>query len=322
MPFGLSRAEVTVTPSVGIAATRRSTDTPLGLLRDADAAMYRAKERGRDRAELFDARLREDVVARLDIERELRHALEHDGLVVHYQPVVRLTTGALAGFEALLRWAHPARGLLVPADFQSVAEDSGLMRPIGAWLRGEVCRTAARWHHEHPEWGPFVTGINLSAAELSDPNLATTIAKTVRDSDLDPALLSIEVTEHALLADSEATHQLLAALRELGVQLALDEFGAGPSPLLHLKEVPLNQVKIDRGFIHGLGLDPVDDAIVDAIVDLAQQLELTSGALGVDTAAQAARLQANGCPLAQGDWCASPMPSALAEAWAQRHLPT
>ncbi|HEV2309672.1 MAG TPA: EAL domain-containing protein, partial [Acidimicrobiia bacterium] len=254
-------------------------------------------------------------------ERELRHALEHDGLVVHYQPIVQLATGALAGFEALLRWAHPTRGLLVPADFVSVAEDSGLMRPIGEWVRSEVSRTAARWHQEHPEWGSFVTSVNLSAAELSDPNLATTIAKTVRDSDLDPTLLSVEVTEHALLADAEATRQLFAALQELGVQLALDEFGAGPSPLLHLKEVPLNQVKIDRGFIHGLGLSPVDDAIVDAIVDLAQQLALTSVALGVDTADQAERLRANGCDLAQGDWCASPMPSGLAEAWAQRHLP-
>ncbi|HEV2993003.1 MAG TPA: EAL domain-containing protein [Acidimicrobiia bacterium] len=318
-PYEVEDVEVVLTASIGIALADGR--PPEALLRDADAAMYRAKARGRDRAELFDARLREDVVARLDTERELRHALEHDGLVVHYQPVVQLATGALAGFEALLRWAHPTRGLLVPSDFLSVAEDSGLMRPIGEWLRTEVCGTAARWRHEHPEWGPFVTSFNLSAAELSDPHLATTIAKTVLDSDLDPALLSIEVTEHALLADTEATRELFAALRELGVRLALDEFGAGPSPLLHLKEVPLNQVKIDRGFIHGLGLDPVDDAIVDAIVDLARQLQLTSVALGVDTAAQAARLQSDGCDLAQGDWCASPMPVALAEVWAQRHLP-
>jgi EAL domain-containing protein (putative c-di-GMP-specific phosphodiesterase class I) len=163
--------------------------------------------------------------------------------------------------------------------------------------------------------------VNLTAAELSDPHLATTIVKTVLDSDLDPALVSIEVTEHALLADTEATRLLFSALRELGVQLALDEFGAGPSPLVHLKELPLNSVKIDRGFIHGLGRDPVDDAIVDAIVDLAQQLQLTSVALGVDTASQAARLEANGCDLAQGDWCAAPMEAPLAETWAQRHLP-
>lgn len=318
-PFEVGGVEVVVTASIGIAIADGR--PPEALLRDADAAMYRAKERGRDRAELFDVRLRADVVARLETERELRHALEHDGLVVHYQPIVDLATGALAGFEALLRWAHPTRGLLVPSEFLSVAEDSGLMRPIGERVRREVCRDAARWHHEHPEWGPFVTSVNLSAAELSDPQLATTIAKTVLDSDLDPSLLSIEITEHALLADTEATRQLCTALRELGVQLALDEFGAGPAPLLHLKEVPVNQVKIDRGFVHGLGLDHVDDAIVDAIVDLAEQLQLTSVALGVDTDAQAARLQANGCTLAQGDWSASPMPAALVEAWAQRHLP-
>ena len=312
--------EVVVTASIGIAIADGG--APEALLRDADAAMYRAKEKGRDRAELFDADLREDVVARLDTERELRHALEHDGLVLHYQPIVRLATGALAGFEALLRWEHPTRGLLHPSEFLTVAEDSGLMRPIGEWARSEVCRTAAAWHHQHPEWGPFVTSVNLSATELSDPHLATTIAKTVLDSDLEPALLSIEVTEHALLADTDATRLLFAALRELGVQLALDEFGAGPSPLVQLKELPLDQVKIDRGFIHGLGRDPVDDAIVDAIVDLTQNLQLTAVALGVDTDAQVARLVANGCALAQGDQCAAPMPAPLAEAWAQRHLPT
>ena len=312
--------EVVVTASIGIAiADGRA---PEAMLRDADAAMYRAKAKGRDRAELFDAQLREDVVARLDTERELRHALEHGGFVLHYQPVVTIATGALAGFEALLRWEHPSRGLLHPTEFLSVAEDAGLMRPIGEWVRGEVCRTAASWHQRHSDWGPFVTSVNLSAADLSDPHLATTIAKTVLDTDLDPALLSFEVTDQVLLEDTGATRALFAALRELGVQLALDEFGVGSSPLVRLKQLPLDQVKIDHAFIHGLGRDPVDAAIVDAIVDLAQQLQLTSVALGVDTAAQAARLSAAGCQRAQGDWFASPLPAPLAEEWAARHHAT
>ncbi|HEY6319068.1 MAG TPA: PAS domain S-box protein, partial [Acidimicrobiia bacterium] len=235
-PFEVEDVEVVVTASIGIAIAHGR--PPEALLRDADAAMYRAKERGRDRAELFDVRLREDVVARLDTERELRHALDHDGLVIHYQPVVNLATGALAGFEALLRWEHPHRGLLVPAEFVTVAEESGLMRPIGEWAREQVCHTASVWHQEHPDWGPFVTSVNLSAADLADPHLATTIAKTVLDSDLDPALLSFEVTEQVVLRDTASTRALFHQLRELGVRLALDEFGAGSSPLVHLKQLP------------------------------------------------------------------------------------
>ena len=315
-PFQVDGLDVVVTASIGIAiADGRG---PEELLRDADAAMYRAKEKGRDRAELFDAGLRQDVVARLDTERELRHALDHGGLVLHYQPVVTLATGALAGFEALLGWAHPTRGLLHADDFVSVAEDSGLMRPIGEWMREDVCRTAAAWHQQHPEWGPFVTSVNLSAAELSDPNLAMTIAKTVLDSDLDPALLCFEVTERLLLQATESTRTLFAALRELGVQLTLDDFGIGSSPLVQLKQLPVDQVKIDRGFVNGLGTNPVDDAIVEAIVDLAQQLRLTSVALGVETDTQVQGLRAAGCSQAQGGWFSAPLPPPLAAAWAAR----
>ena len=317
-PYELDGTEVVVTVSIGIAMADGR--PPEALLRDADAAMYRAKEKGRDRVEVFDTQLREEVVARLDTERELRHALEHGGLVLHYQPVVSLQDGAFAGFEALLRWEHPQRGLLTPDDFLTVAEESGLMRPIGEWVRGQVFATTAGWHRQHPEWGRFVTSTNVSAAELSDPQLATTIAKAVLDSDLDPSLLSFEITERLLVQDAEAARSLFAELRELGVLLALDDFGTGYSPLVHLKEFPVDSVKIDRGFVHGLGTDPFDDAIVAAVVELAQQLELSSVALGVETPDQAHRLQAAGCNRGQGSWFSAPLPPALAEAWATRHV--
>ncbi len=317
-PFNLDGLEVVVTVSIGMALADGR--PPEALVRDADAAMYRAKDKGRDRAEIFDARLREDVVARLDTERELRHALDHGGLLVHYQPVVSLRTGRLAGFEALVRWQHPQKGLLGPADFLAVAEDSGLMRPIGRWVRTEVCRTVARWHQEHPEWGRFVTSINVSAAELSDPHLAMNIAKLVLDSDIAPELLSFEMTERLALQDAEVVRDLFGELQELGVRLALDDFGTGYSPLLHLKEFPIDAVKVDRGFVTGLGVDPFDDAIVDAVVDLAHHLELSSVALGVETAAQADHLRRVGCMQAQGHWFAAPMPSHLAEAWATRRV--
>ena len=315
-PFDLDGLEVGITASIGIAVADGR--PPEAMVRDADAAMYRAKEKGRDRAEVFDARLREDVVARLDIERELRHALAHGGLVVYYQPIVSLRTGGLAGFEALLRWEHPNRGLLAPAEFLQVAEDAGLMRSIGEWVRTEVCRTAARWQREHPEWGRFVTSINLSSAELSDPHLATTIAKTVLDSDIDPGRLSFEITEQLLRTDADAAREFFVQLHELGVLLALDDFGSGYSPLLHLKEFPIDEIKIGRGFVKELGSDQFDDAIVDAVVDLAHQLELTSVALGIETESQAARLRSVGCMRGQGYWYAEALPETLAEAWATR----
>jgi diguanylate cyclase (GGDEF)-like protein/PAS domain S-box-containing protein len=318
-PFDLDGLATVVTASIGIAVADGR--PPEALLRDADAAMYRAKEKGRDRAEVFDARLREDVVARLDTERELRHALEHGGLLLYYQPIVSLQTGAVSGLESLLRWDHPTRGLLTPADFLSVAEDSGLMRPIGEWIRVEVCRTAARWHQEHPEWGRLVTSVNVSSAELSDPHLATNIAKTVLDSDLEPALLCFEITERLLFQDVDAARGLFNELHELGVQLALDDFGTGYSPLVHLKQFPIDSVKIDQVFVAGLGSDPFDDAIVDAVVDLSNQLDLVSVAEGVETAAQEDRLRAIGCRHAQGERLGPPMPVALVEAWLSRRTP-
>jgi diguanylate cyclase (GGDEF)-like protein len=315
-PLDLDGLETVVTASIGIAVADGR--PPEALLRDADAAMYRAKEKGRDRAELFDAQLREDVVARLDTERELRHALEHGGLLLYYQPIVSLQTGAVTGFESLLRWDHPTRGLLTPIDFLDVAEDSGLMRPIGEWIRAEVCCTAARWRQEHPEWGRLVTSVNVSAAELSDPHLATNIAKTVLDSDLEPSLLSFEITERLLFQDVEAARGLFNELHDLGVQLTLDDFGTGYSPLVHLKQFPIDSVKIDRVFVAGLGSDPFDDAIIDAVVDLSNQLGLVSVAEGVETAAQEEQLRTVGCMQAQGHRIAPPMPGPLAEAWLAR----
>jgi EAL domain-containing protein (putative c-di-GMP-specific phosphodiesterase class I) len=191
------------------------------------------------------------------------------------------------------------------------------MRPIGEWTRAEVCRTAARWNQEYPEWGRLVTSVKISAAELSDRQLATNIAKTVLDSDLDPALLSFEITERLLFSDIDAARALFGELDELVVQLALDDLGTGYS-LVHLKQFPIDSVKIDRVFVAGLGADPFDDAIVTAVVDLAHQLDLVSVAEGVQTATQEARLRAIDCMRAQGPRIGPPMPPDLAEAWLDR----
>ena len=311
-PFVIEGSELVVTASIGIAIV--DDRPPEALLRDADAAMYWAKERGRARVELFDEHLRERAVARLDIERDLRRAIDNGDLTLHYQPAVFLESGELVGFEALLRWDHPQRGLLYPADFLGVAEECGLIRPIGAWVRDQACRQAVRWHDEHPEWRVFVMGFNLSAGELMDPQLGRNIARTIDETGVDPGLVSIEITERLLFEDQSSARVLFAQLRELGVLLALDDFGTGYSPLLHLKEFPVHSIKIDRAFVSGVGLDPFDDSIVEAVVDLAARLALFSCAEGVETAAQAEWLRRTGCALAQGHHFASALPAAEIEA--------
>jgi diguanylate cyclase (GGDEF)-like protein/PAS domain S-box-containing protein len=297
-PFTIGGSEVVVTASIGIAIVDGR--EPESLLRDADAAMYSAKDRGRARAELFDDDLRERVVARLDIERELRRAVEEQQPVLHYQPVIQLETRRLTGFEALVRWPHESRGLLAPDAFLAVAEETGLVRPIGAYVRTEACAQAARWRAEHPEWGPFVMGINVAAAELHDRHLVAGIERTIRDSGIDPTLLVFEVTERLLVEDGPAAGVLLSQLRELGALVALDDFGTGAAPLTHLKELPIDAIKIDRAFVSGLGTDRFDDAIVDATIDLCRRLDLFAIAEGVETTAQERHLRDAGCLLAQG----------------------
>jgi diguanylate cyclase (GGDEF)-like protein/PAS domain S-box-containing protein len=304
-PFVIDGSELVVTASVGVALVEGG--SPEALLRDADAAMYRAKDRGRARVEVFDEELRRHAVSRLNTEQGLRRALDRDELVLHYQPIVLLDTGQLAGFEALLRWEHRDRGLLHPADFLGVAEECGLIRPIGAWAREEACRQAAAWRREHPEWGDFVMGVNLSAGELLDPHLGRRIARAIDETGVEPRLLSLEITERLLVEDETAARVLFAQLRELGVLLALDDFGTGYSPLHHLKEFPVHAIKIDLSFVQGLGVDPFDDAIVEAVVDLAKRVNLFSVAEGVETAEQARRVREYGCFLAQGYYFAHPL---------------
>jgi diguanylate cyclase (GGDEF)-like protein len=307
-PFDIDGNEVAVTASIGIAMTGDA--PPEALLRDADAAMYLAKERGRARAEVFDDRLRQHVVERLDIERELRRAIDDGGFEVHYQPLVSLfDDDALRGFEALLRWAHPTRGLLHPDAFLAVAEESGLIRPIGDWVRDEVCRQAAAWAVEHPDWGPLVMGVNLSATELRDRDLVRGIRRTIEARGVDPGLLFFELSERVIAEDAGFAQSLFGELRGLGVHLSLDDFGTGAAPFAYLRELPVQAIKIDRSLVAGLGSDPFDESIVDAVIDLSRRLDVFSVAEGVETEAQVDHLRKAGCMMAQGHRFAIPMPA-------------
>jgi diguanylate cyclase (GGDEF)-like protein/PAS domain S-box-containing protein len=302
-PYPMGGAEHFVTASVGIAVARPGGAEPVDaemLIRDADAAMYRAKERGRARCELFDAEMRARATHRLEVERELRNALEAQELVLHYQPMVSLGSGEVTGLEALVRWQHPERGLLDPRDFVSIAEDSGLIEPIGRWVQESACRQALEWHELRPDQRPLDIAVNLSARQVAHRDLAATIAEILARTGLDPARLRLEVTESALVEESATAVATLEALSELGVGLVLDDFGTGYSSLAYLNRFPFDALKIDRSFVDALGVEQERTAIVEAIIGMARALSLDVIAEGVENEAQVSELRRLGCDFAQG----------------------
>jgi len=312
-PFSIDGVEHFITASIGVAIARpadqRGASAEL-LIRDADAAMYRAKEGGRARCVLFDAAMRASAMRRLEIERELRHALERDELDLRYQPVVNLRSGEISGLEALLRWQHPERGLLDPAEFVSIAEDSGLIEPIGRWVQEHACRQVLEWHEQRPDERPFDVAVNLSARQVAHRDLPATVAEIVARTGLDPVHLRLEITESVLVEESASAIASLEALNEIGVRLVLDDFGTGYSSLAYLNRFPFHALKIDRSFIDALGIEQERTAIVEAIIGMARALSLEVIAEGVENEVQLAELRRLGCDYAQGHLFHAAMPPA------------
>ncbi len=312
-PFSIDGVEHFVTASVGIAVARptgqRSASAEL-LIRDADAAMYRAKEGGRARCVLFDAEMRATAMRRLEVERELRHALDRDELALHYQPVVNLRSGEISGLEALVRWQHPERGLLDPAEFVSIAEDSGLIEPIGRWVQERACLQILEWHRQRPDARPFDVAVNLSARQVAHRDLPATIEEIIARTGLDPVHLRLEITESVLVEESAAAIASLEALNEIGVRLVLDDFGTGYSSLAYLNRFPFHALKIDRSFVDALGIEQERTAIVEAIIGMARALSLEVIAEGVESEVQLAELRRLGCDYAQGHLFHAAMPGA------------
>jgi diguanylate cyclase (GGDEF)-like protein/PAS domain S-box-containing protein len=304
-PFVLSHAEVAVSASIGIAATSRSSDRASNLLQDADAAMYRAKRRGGARQELFDEAMLTQAVSRLLTERALRRALDRDELRVLFQPEFDLATGERVGVEALLRWDHPVRGLVEPGDFLRVAEETGIIVPIGEWVFGRACAVARAARHSGDP-GPLTVSTNVSARQLQRSEFPDVVARTAREAGVDPTTLCLEVSESALLEDLDTIAEALRALKDIGVQLAIDDFGTGGSSLTYLRRFPFDQLKIDRMFIEGLGRSAADDAIVAATIDMAHALGMVVSAEGVETEEQRQRLVDLGCDRAQGYYLGTP----------------
>jgi diguanylate cyclase len=298
--------DIPVAVSIGLAIAHEGTERPEALLREADAAMYRAKERGGDAAELYDDAMRGRTARRLELQDALRRGLERGEMRLHYQPRVRLATGEVVGMEALVRWQHPERGLLSPAEFLPVAEESGLIAPLGAWVIEESCRQSARWADARPWSGPLAVAVNLTARQCAQPDLLSIVRGAIDRSGIDPSGLRLEVTEATVLSDYEANLAVLQSLRDLGLSLAIDDFGAGPSSLAALQRLPFDVVTIDRSLIGGLIRGGDDAAMMGGIVGLAHALGLTIVAEGVELVGQVDRLRALGCDAGQGFFFARP----------------
>jgi len=308
-PFVVSDREMFATASVGIAVGRSSDATPESLLRDADAAMYRAKERGRARHEVFDEDMRAQTMRRLDTEHAMPRALERNEFRILYQPIVSLDTGTMTGVEALVRWEHPDHGLISPAEFIPIAEDNGLIVPLGSWVLQQAMEQAALWHREHPSRHDLHVTVNLSARQVQDPDLPVAVATALDALEMDPAALTLEITESVLMHDRDISLARLLDLKFLGVRLAIDDFGTGYSSLAYLQRFPLDVLKVDKAFVDGVAHGPEESALAAAIIRLGHTLHLRTVAEGVESPEQVAHLRRLGCQEAQGYLFARPLPA-------------
>ncbi len=307
-PISVQGCSFLVTGSVGIALYPRDGDDAAMLLKHADAAMYLAKERGKNNVQFYTAELAQQAAQAFEIESALRLALARGELVLHYQPRVNVQSGTLQGMEALLRWAHPTRGMVPPGDFIPLAEERGLIVAIGRWVMNEACRQIRAWRAE----GCAVprVAINLSARQFADTSLNKDLRETLRRHEVQPQDIEVELTESVLMAEPEHANEVLRHLSAMGVHIAIDDFGTGYSSLSYLKRFPADTVKIDRTFIQGLPGDADDTAITQAVIAMAHSLGLNVVAEGVETAAQLQALQALGCNEAQGFLIGRPMSAA------------
>lgn len=310
---GMAEVELLMSFSAGVATSDGTRGDPAALLRDANAALHEAKLRGRDRTAVFNGRLRERAVDRINVETGLRRALRRDELRVYYQPQVDLSTGRISGVEALARWQHPEHGLLGPGEFVSIAEQSGLIVPIGAWILRRACEQLAEWAETLPHGDELTMGINLSGRQLIHPDLVDEIVAITTETGVNPAKVELEITESILLDDVDRSIKVLTDLKSHGLKLALDDFGTGYSSLTYLRRFPIDVVKIDRSFVDGIGDDPDNAAIVRSVVELAKTLGLTCIAEGIETDDDLAQIRDLGCDVAQGFLIAQPLSAADAE---------
>jgi EAL domain-containing protein (putative c-di-GMP-specific phosphodiesterase class I) len=311
--------------SVGVALSAVGYDTTEEILRDADTAMYRAKEQGKGRLEVFDKIMHARAIARLKLESDLRQALERGEFEVFYQPIMNLEAGGISGFEALLRWRHPERGLVSPADFIPVAEDTDLIITIGEWVLHEACRQVREWQTIYPSDVPLTISVNLSGKQFKQPDLVGQVKRILYQTGLDASCLRLEITESMVMEDAEGATAMLRQLRSLNVQLSIDDFGTGYSSLSYLHRFPVNILKIDKSFVGRMSMDEESMGIVETIITLASKLKLDVVAEGIETDEQCQKLKALRCNYGQGYLYSRPLPAEGAKELArgdwQRRMP-
>ncbi|MGH2752167.1 MAG: putative bifunctional diguanylate cyclase/phosphodiesterase [Actinomycetota bacterium] len=318
-PFLIGGREVMVHASVGIEFADASKTRADELLRNADVAMYVAKGKGKARYELFDPSMHTAALRRLETKSELKHAIERNEFVLHYQPIVSLNEGSLLGMEALIRWDHPQRGLVAPVEFIPIAEESGLVVSLGRWVLQEACRQARDWPINDPE---ISLNVNVSPKQFQHPGMVEDVANALWDSGIDPSILTIEITESVLIHDAEAAIEKLSRIKDFGVRVAVDDFGTGYSSLGYLSKFPIDILKIDKTFIEGVGRGSEEDAIAQAIIKLGGSLGLEVVAEGIEQPEQIDALQLLRCDRGQGFYFSRPVDAdAMGEILATGQVP-
>jgi diguanylate cyclase (GGDEF)-like protein len=305
-PFDLAGKEVFVSASIGVAFTETAGHDASELMVSADLAMYQAKKQGKDRYEIFEPAMQAVFQASLEMEADLRRAVVRHEFELRYQPIVHLRTGAITGLEALVRWRHPTRGIIPPLDFIPLAEETGMIIPIGEWVLREACRQAAQWN-ERRDGKPLTVSVNLSAVQLEQGNLPELVAAVLAETKLPARLLVIELTESLLMNHQPSTLRQLEETRALGVRLAIDDFGTGYSSLAYLRRFPVDIIKIDKSFVDDVGDGPTAAALTLGIIQLVQALNLSTIAEGIEDADQLSELTDGNCELGQGYFFAEPL---------------
>src|SRR6266404_3224496 len=314
-PCNISGHEVFTTTSIGIALSSTGYDHPENMLRDADTAMYRAKAQGKACYEVFDKGMHTHAVYLLQMENDLRRAIDREELRVYYQPIVALDNGQLAGFEALIRWQHPERGFINPADFIPLAEDTGLIVPLGLWILKRACQQLGQWHWQSAANRSLFMSVNLSGKQVAQPDVVESIRDILEETRVDAKYLKLEITESAVMENAEMAARLLKRLKGLGVQLSIDDFGTGYSSLSYLHRFPVNTLKIDRSFVGRIGDAAENIEIVRTVISLAENMGMEVVAEGIETMSQLTQLRKLKCQFGQGYLFARPTDAASIDAW-------
>jgi predicted signal transduction protein with EAL and GGDEF domain len=305
-PFQLKGRDVFITASIGVAIGNAEYTQPEHLLRDADMAMYRAKASGKERYQFFDPALHHNALKRLQLEIDLRKAIHQQELIVHYQPIMAIATGSIVGFEALVRWLHPQKGLIPPGVFIPIAEETGLILQIGHWVLKQSCQQMRHWQNESIDQS-LTMSVNLSVFQLAQANLIEQIDQILAETQLDPQYLKLEITESAIMDNAQAAESVLQALRKRQIQLSIDDFGTGYSSLSYLHSFPVNTLKIDRSFIQQMGEQPEDLGLVPLIINIAHKMGMNVVAEGIETQTQLNHLRALNCDFGQGFFFFKPL---------------